>query len=190
MDPEETSTSLKTIPHIHVDDSSTEMLTRGEEAVMTYVVDTRDEAEKVTAAVSGQFPIERVSEWMPQAYDEVYEVLTEQHIAPTGPPFARYVMHDGEFEVEAGAPVASPISVSGRVAPGSLPAGPVAVTTHVGPYDGIASAVDALKNWMSGHGVEPAGPHWEVYLTDPMEEADPAKWRTEVVMPWRAKSPV
>ena len=155
---------------------------------MNYVVDTREESEQMTAAVSGQCPIERVSEWMPQAYDEVYDALAKQHVAPTGPPFARYVMHSGEFEVEAGAPVASPISVSGRVAPGALPAGPVAVTTHVGPYDGIAEAVGALQDWMAHHDAEPAGPYWEVYLTDPMEEADPMKWRTEVVMPWRVKA--
>jgi effector-binding domain-containing protein len=32
-------------------------------------------------------------------------------------------------------------------------------------------------------GRRPASTMWEVYLTDPEEEPDPARWRTEVYWP-------
>lgn len=30
-----------------------------------------------------------------------------------------------------------------------------------------------------------AGPHWEVYYTDPNVQPDPTRWRTDVVQPYR-----
>jgi AraC family transcriptional regulator len=37
--------------------------------------------------------------------------------------------------------------------------------------------------WMQAEGLEPADTMWEVYLSDPSRQPDPATWRTEVWWP-------
>jgi len=57
------------------------------------------------------------------------------------------------------------------------------VTVHVGPYDTLSSTYEALQAWIETQGRTPATAMWEVYLTDPDQEPDPSKWRTEVYWP-------
>ena len=139
-----------------------------------------------TAVVRGRVPMDDISTWLPAAYDEVFGLLGRRGIIPAGPPFARYDLHGGTFEIEAGAPVASWVVAEGRVQPSSLPGGTAAVTTHIGPYDQLGDAVTALTAWIDAHAGEPAGAHWEVYYSDPIREPDPHAWRTDVVMPMRS----
>jgi effector-binding domain-containing protein len=56
---------------------------------------------------------------------------------------------------------------------------------HRGTYDGLQQAHDEIGEWVLAHDHDPAGPVWEVYVTDPSEEADSARWETEVVWPLR-----
>ena len=152
---------------------------------MTYDVASRDLTEQTTLVVRARVPVEQVSQWLPQVYQEVFGLLARQGAQPVGPPFARYVMHPDAFEVEAGAPVVGPVTPEGRVVPGTLPGGPAAVTTHTGAYEELGGALDALTAWVAEHGAEPAGAHWEVYFSDPQAEPDPSRWRTDVVLPYR-----
>ena len=64
-----------------------------------------------------------------------------------------------------------------------LPAGPAAVTTHMGPYDTLSNAYGAIETWMEAKGQAPAGAPWESYITDPAEHPDPSNWRTEIYWP-------
>ena len=67
--------------------------------------------------------------------------------------------------------------------PGSLPGGRVARVVHEGGYDELAGAWDRLGAWMSEHGLSFRMPFWEVYLTEPSPEMDPADLRTELNHP-------
>ena len=49
------------------------------------------------------------------AFAEVLGILADQGLAPAGPPFARYAMADGGFDVEAGFPATRPVKPAGRV---------------------------------------------------------------------------
>jgi effector-binding domain-containing protein len=89
------------------------------------------------------------------------------------------------FEVEAGAPVPSRVDGEGGVRPSSLPGGQVAVTLHIGPYDAMRPAYEALLRWIGEQGGEPVGDAWEVYLSDPERYPDPATWQTQIVQPYR-----
>lgn len=142
---------------------------------------------QLTAVITGTVPLAEVGRWLPIAYDEVFAALARQGIDPVGPPFARYDLLGDRFVMEAGAPIARPIASVGRVIPGSLPSGPVAITTHVGPYDRLGDAVDALTAWVVAQGSNPEGAHWEIYYSDPILEPDPASWRTDVVLPMVAE---
>ncbi len=154
---------------------------------MGYAVKSLELAEQPTAVVRARVPVEQISTWLPAAYGEVFEYLGARGVAPAGPPFARFTMEPDAFEVEAGAPVRQPLPAHGHVVPGTLPAGPVAVTTHIGPYDTLGQALDVLQGWVREHGAEPAGPHWEVYFSNPQEEPDPVRWRTDVLLPYHAR---
>jgi effector-binding domain-containing protein len=48
----------------------------------------------------------------------------------------------------------------------------------------MEDAYKAVLDWIHSHGFEPAGGHWEVYHTNPIEEPDQARWRTDVVTPY------
>jgi effector-binding domain-containing protein len=64
-----------------------------------------------------------------------------------------------------------------------LPAGPAIATVHVGPYQDLLRAHQALAAWAGARGREASGPAWEVFLTNPLQEPDPQKWRTKVFLP-------
>jgi effector-binding domain-containing protein len=87
------------------------------------------------------------------------------------------------IELEAGLPVSAPLPSRGRIHAGRLPGGEAAVTTHVGSYDGLITAGEVLSAWVEKQGRNASGPNWEVYVTDPGREPDPARWRTDVYQP-------
>ena len=151
---------------------------------MRYEIETRVVAEQPTAIIRGHVSEESIGAWLAGAYAEVFGCLADAGVAPAGPPFVRYTFVPDGFDVEAGVPVGSPVLVVGRVEASSLPAGRVATTLHVGPYQDLAAAHDAVEAWIREHGFEPAGPHWEFYLSEPT--VAPEDQRTEVVEPYRA----
>lgn len=58
----------------------------------------------------------------------------------------------------------------------------VAQLVHRGPYDDEQPSLDALHAFVAEQGLRPAGPHTEVYLTDPGTTA-PAELRTVLRVP-------
>jgi AraC family transcriptional regulator len=105
-------------------------------------------------------------------------------LAIAGRPFTRYLSTGpGLFSIEVGMPVATAPQGEGVVEAGTLPAGPVAVATHVGPYDQLSETYAALERWIESNGYRIGGAPWESYITDPADHPDPADWRTEVYWP-------
>ena len=123
-----------------------------------------------------------MGEWLPA----VWKYATEHGIELAGPPFSRYhAIGEHETDLESGLPVTGPQQGEGRIKAVELPGGEVASTWHVGPYDRLPETHRALVDWVAEQGRTQAGPHWEVYWTDPGAEPDPARWRTQVLMPLR-----
>jgi effector-binding domain-containing protein len=114
---------------------------------------------------------------------------------PIGPLFGRYHTFGPEVvDVEIGFPVETPLPglaaladlPEGEVGASELPAGPVAVMTHAGPYDGLRGAYDALHDWIHAQPGYDDGPGpWESYVVDPGSTSDPAELRTELCWPLR-----
>jgi effector-binding domain-containing protein len=123
---------------------------------------------------------------------EVFAHLAARGLASTGPAFFRYHLIDmeRELEIEVGVPVAAPAAADGEIRPGVLPAGRYATVDHVGHFDGLVAATGRLLAWADRRGLRwdatgtPDGERWgcrlELYHTDPREEPDPARWRTEL----------
>lgn len=128
----------------------------------------------------------RIGEAFHDVLPEVLAYLERVGASAVGPPFARFFDYtDQEADFETGFPVSEPVPGEGRVGASELPGGLAAVTTHVGPYEGLEDTHDAIGEWVLANGHDPSGPVWEVYVTDPREEPDPSKRRTEVVWPLR-----
>lgn len=116
--------------------------------------------------------------------------LVARGAAPAGAPFLKYnaVDMDGELEVEAGVPVATPVPGDREVAAAVLPGGRYAVLTHVGHPDGLAERTAELLAWAGREGLawDAAGGRWaarlEEYHTNPAEQPDPALWTTGIAI--------
>lgn len=136
--------------------------------------------------VSKRFPV-RLSEIgsvMGGAFGEVYGYLGARGAEPKGPPFVVYheaPVGDDPFDIEVCAPVARAVEPPAGWQAQELPAGTFVTLLHVGPYDTIGAAYEALWAWIPEHGYAAAGPPREVYLSEP--GTPPEQIRTIVEVP-------
>lgn len=141
-------------------------------------------AAQPTAVIHEQVPVAELPRFFQRAFGEVSHSLTAHGVATAGPPFALYRGQPGDVvDVEAGFPVMRPLPESGAVHPGHLPGGRIAHGVHVGPYSALHQSYDELAHWAEARGLHPRTEMWEVYLSDPQAEPNPAKWRTEIFWP-------
>jgi effector-binding domain-containing protein len=164
-----------------------ERLVSEETGAMDYSVETRETAAQPIASIRTRTSLVELPAFMGSAYGEIFQAIGQQGVRPAGPPFVMY--HDPEFkeddiDLEAGVPVSDPVEPTGRVVSSTLPAGTIACTLHLGPYEGIGAAYGAVTAWVQEHGREFAGPPREVYLVG-VGQAEAAAYRTEVQFPVR-----
>ncbi|NIK59157.1 GyrI-like domain-containing protein [Kribbella shirazensis] len=140
-----------------------------------------------TAVIRATLRRAELSTWFPAALDHVAAYLRRHDIAPRGFPFARYHVRSAHrFEVETGFPVDALIVGDGTVQPSSLPGGTVVVAWHIGPYDELGEAYEAVDEWLKDAHAIRCGDAWEVYHDAPTR--DPHFACTEVVQPCRLTS--
>lgn len=138
----------------------------------------------LTAVIHLTVPRSEIQQVMGPGIQEVMATLAAQGIAPTGPWFTRHFRFDpATFDFEISVPVGRPVTPSGRVRPSTRPAARVARTVYHGPYEGLGAAWGELKGWIGERRLVEAPTLWEVYLTDPSADPDPATWRTELNQP-------
>lgn len=112
---------------------------------------------------------------------KIMGLLGRLGVACVGVPVCQYYAYDEEsVGMEVGVPVSSPFSETEGVRAIQVPAGAAAMTAHVGPYEQLGGAWEALMGWVQSHGHEPAGPCWESYPVDPDAVGDPDKFVTEL----------
>ena len=140
------------------------------------------------AAIPVSVRIEELGSVVPPLTGQVFDWLAARGIAPTGPPFWRYVVVDMEnrLELETGVPVMSLLEGDGDVRTGLLPAGRYATVVHTGHPDTLVTATRDLLQWASANAVEwdADGNTWgcrlEEYLSDPAEVPDMSEWQTRL----------
>lgn len=137
-----------------------------------------------TAVVRVTVPRHQIQEAMDPAIQEVLTAVAAQGLKPTGPVFSRHFRIDPEvFDFEVGVPVAGPITASGRVQPGELPAARVARTVLHGDYDRLGEAWGQFMAWLQQEGHSVGTGLWESYSVGPESSSNPADWRTELNVP-------
>ncbi|MGM0555549.1 MAG: GyrI-like domain-containing protein [Myxococcota bacterium] len=152
---------------------------------MSYTVQKRQVPAQLMACGEASATVEELPDVLGDVLPRVMRHIQAHDGQVAGPPFAHYKTMSEPMELEAGIPIVEPISDGDSVRIGELPGGSVLVTVHIGPYDQLDHAYDALMEYADTHELTPVGTVWESYWTDPASEPDPDSWKTEVFMPLR-----
>jgi hypothetical protein len=125
----------------------------------------------------------QLGEAMGAAFGAVAGHLRGIGVPVTGPAVSCYQMDGNLFHVASGFMVDGPFEAGNGVEPLQLPAGEVLSTLHVGPYESLGRAYDAIQEWAQTHGrpVDPSSMMWEEYLDGP--QTPPQQTRTLVHWP-------
>lgn len=146
---------------------------------MAHVVRLEHQSGQPLAVVRRRASPHELARVVPDACGTVWAVIRSEKVPGAGRHVAVYL--DGQINLEVGVELTAPFAGFGEVVGSTTPAGPVAATTHYGPYGRLHEAHEAVRRWCATNGRTPAGPNWEIYghWTDECN-ADPAKIQTEV----------
>jgi effector-binding domain-containing protein len=133
---------------------------------MRYEVVVEAAQKELIAAVRATVPISGIAgAWKP-ALDQVWAFLKTNRELRPGHNFFLY--HHAEhraspMNIDFGVQVACTFEPEGSVRCIETPAGEVARTVHIGPYDRLIDAHNALHEWCAAHNRKIGRASWEVY---------------------------
>lgn len=155
------------------------------------IVDTISQKMTVIYCSDSASSYERISLKLGKIYGvTLQEYIKKNNLKPAGAPMAWYKKQNAPFFFEAGIPVnkAGNKGVKG-VKVRQLNAGKALVVHFFGPFELLPVGYDAVKEWMKENKKKPAGPSYEIYVTDPIDkngkQVDPYKIQTDIVFPIR-----
>lgn len=147
---------------------------------MAYEVAVKVVEPQLITAVRARVAIGEVGlKWKP-ALDQVWAFLKADGTLKPGHNLFLYhhpSARDLPMDVDFGVQVDRRFAATGNVRAVETPAGEIAWTLHVGPYDRLKQAHDAVHAWAGVHGRTIGGASWETYGD---WNADPAKLETVV----------
>ncbi len=150
---------------------------------MSYQCELINRPAQPMLAIRTRSAVQNLSAVLGQAYDAVMQQASQQGAQPAGAPFVAYYNMDmQDLDIAAGFPFAQKLAGQGKVQAGEIPGGPAATCLHVGPYDQVGGAYEALQKWLQANGRETTGIAYEFYLNDP-QVTPPAQLQTQVVFP-------
>jgi effector-binding domain-containing protein len=151
---------------------------------MDYEISVRDVPSQWIVSVRRQMSVPELPAFFGEAYGRIFARLAELDVAAVAPPFAIYHQFGpGQVDAEAGVPISRRIAATSPLKVRRLTAATVARTMHVGPYEELGYAYEALTDWIADHGRVTAGPVRERYLNGPGEDVPPTSYMTEIEMP-------
>lgn len=151
---------------------------------MTYEFAIHRTPETAIISIRDQVEEARFPAFLAMAFPELFAHVGRHAVIATGHPFVIYhAFGPDRIDAEVCVPVAGPAPVDERIQAHVLPEVTIVRTLHVGPYEELGAAYQALHEWVGDHGYAPAGPIRERYLTGPAEMLPPAEYRTEIDMP-------
>ena len=155
---------------------------------MPYSIKRTELAPQPVLVVRKRVPRTDLARTLAEQLGRIFQHALSGGAVIAGQPFTRYLeWGPGVLTLEIGLPIASPwtggSAAEGEIRPDTLPGGPAAVTTHLGPYEKLNDAHAAIQMWIEQQSLRSAGAPWEVYVSDPAEVPDPANWRTDLFWP-------
>jgi effector-binding domain-containing protein len=145
-------------------------------------IEVKDIAAQKAISIRVTVPSANVGPKMGELYGKLFSYAGTNNIAFAGAPFAVYYSYDpkGNTEFEVGLPVNTTAQGTEEIKFKEYPAMKVISLLHVGPYEQVGPTYEALKKYATDNKLETQPISWEIYLTDPMQEKDPAKYQTYV----------
>jgi len=151
---------------------------------MTYDITIDELSPQPVISIRESLAQPQLSSFFGRTFTELYAHLGRHGIPPRGEPFVVYHAFGPEtIDVEACLPVPTEVAATNGIGYRVLPAVTVAETIHVGPYDQLGRAYQALDEWASDHAFETAGPARERYLDQPQRSVSQDALRTIVQLP-------
>ncbi|MDD3364535.1 MAG: GyrI-like domain-containing protein [Syntrophomonas sp.] len=135
---------------------------------MNYQFEYVEKAAQQVISIRTRSSVENLPQVLGGAYGSIMNYLNEIGVEPAGAPFVGYFnmdMHD--LDIEVGFPVSKPLAGKGELKPGEIPAGPQVSCIHIGPYNQVEPAYNAIMEWIAANGHTSTGVCYEFYLNDP-----------------------
>ena len=133
---------------------------------MKYDVVVETAQAELVAAVRATVPISDIARVWKRALDRVWAFLKTN--GELGPGHNLFLYHHPErrnqaMNIDFGVQVMRPFEPEGDVQCIETPAGEVAKTVHVGPYDRLGDAHQAIHTWCAANNRKIAQASWETY---------------------------
>lgn len=121
------------------------------------------------------------------AYSRLSGYINVAGLQQTAGPIAIFRgAEQGTLTLDAAIPVdRGDAAPTGQVRLAHLPAGPALRAEYQGAYAGLAAARAQMVAYLAAAGIEPAGPTWEQYVSDPARTPEP-QLVTHIYVPVRA----
>jgi effector-binding domain-containing protein len=134
-----------------------------------------------TAVVLGTVAFSELRDFFDRSFRTLGQAVDTQGVTVVGPAFGLYRgVPTDTVDLEVGFPVVGAFEPSGGAEAGELPGGRVARAVHAGSFDELGASWQRLGGWITAQGLTPSETTWEVYVTEPHPEMDPAELRTEL----------
>lgn len=133
------------------------------------------------------------SEFFGARFGKIMNFLGDDATKVSEPPFA--IFHEwneesGKAEVSVAIAATTDKPTNGEIKRGMTYEGRTMMVSYRGPYEGTGDVHDFLHRHIATSDHDFAGVPWEVYVTDPADEPDPANWITEVYYPVAPRSTI
>lgn len=141
-----------------------------------------DVTPQTTAVIRLNIPCEECPEHFGPAVAELFAELARQGISPAGPMFDHHFTPPvSHFDFEIGIPTSAPVSPNGRVVASERPAFRAARAVLIGEYEQLPDAWPEFMKWFAQQGLQPAADLWQIFVSGPESDPDPATYRTELI---------
>jgi effector-binding domain-containing protein len=148
---------------------------------MPHLVEIFEYELRPTLVVRAQVAIQELPATLGPAFGAVIAWLGQAGQQPAGPPFVAYHNMDMQaLDIEAGFPVFASMDGQDNVQSSEIPAGTYASCLHIGPYDEVKAAYEAIGAYAARNGYQLAGPGYEFYFNDP-GNTPPQELQTQVL---------
>jgi effector-binding domain-containing protein len=112
---------------------------------MNYQCEIKDQVAQPTLSFRTHAAVGQLPQVLGQTFGAIMQYLGELGEQPVGAPFVAYYNMDMQnLDIEIGFPVSRPLPDRGELKCGALPAGKIATTLHLGPYDSIAPGGEVM----------------------------------------------
>ncbi|MDO9512300.1 MAG: SRPBCC family protein [Bacteroidales bacterium] len=162
-------------------------LTKVAEAIPPIEVEILNLPQRYAIIVKDSAMVYQMDSVMSGMFGELFQYTLKNQLEMAGAPFTIYYSWDDTkpFVMEAGIPISNihKINQKGRLNFRVLPPVKVGKAIHFGSYEKTGETHMAIQKYFDQNHVQWEGFPWEVYVTDPIHEADTSKWITEIYYP-------